>query len=257
MGADLGERLANVREYGRSMLRVNFNDFSDEQNRLQRCEGRLAFKLQERFHEGAENQWYGLGERLGDLIDRFDQKIAVFVGDCTLSANLFHFGSFNNFTFQKLDNFLDVSLTDKISDQIKNLLVYFERGQCVVFDDGQDVVDIVFQNLGVVFAQLENFLEYDHFHVVVIILLEQIQITLNGYFDSTRSRGELSDCVGAFKQYRWTLRRAHHENGTHKTRFLAWVCLANLSQHLKNNELENIANFRNWVITLHQVLKEF
>ena len=72
MRANLRERLANVCENGSSVLWVHFDDLSDEQDSFQRGEGRFAFKLEERLHEGTKYKRNRLREGLRDLVDRFD-----------------------------------------------------------------------------------------------------------------------------------------------------------------------------------------
>ena len=166
-----------------------------------------------------------------------------------------HLGGLQNFTLQKEDDLLDVSLTNQVSDKIEHLLIDFERNGGIVTDDCQDVVDVVLEDLGVVLAELKDFLENDDLDVVVIILLEKVQITLNGNFDGARCCGELSDCVGALEEDRWTLGGAHHEDGVHQARFLAWIGLADITKHLKNGQLEDITDFRNWIVTLHQIFE--
>ena len=112
---------------------------------------------------------------------------------------LVHLGSFQDFSLQELHNLLDVALTHEIGDQVEYFLVDLKRYDCIILNNSQDVIDVFLKNLEVVLAQLQNLVEHDHLHVVVIVLLQQIQIALNGHLDGARSRRELSNCIGAFE----------------------------------------------------------
>ena len=79
---------------------------------------------------------------------------------------------------------------------------------------------------------------------------------MNGNFDGTWGCGKLGDCICTLKKNRRALGFAHHENGAHQSLLLGWVCLAHLAEHLKDDELEDIANLAHRVIVLHQCLKE-
>ena len=47
MRANLGERLADVGENGRSVFWIHFNDLSNKQDGLEGCKGRFALELEE------------------------------------------------------------------------------------------------------------------------------------------------------------------------------------------------------------------
>ena len=166
-----------------------------------------------------------------------------------------HLGCLDDFALQELHDFLDVALADEVSDEIQHFLVNLKRDHCLILDDGEDVVYVILENLHVVMSELQDFLKNDDLHIVVIVLLQQVQVALNGHFNSARSRRELCDRVCALKQHRWTLRLAHHENGAHETLLLRWVRLAYLPEHLKDHKLEDVTDFRDSILSRHECLK--
>lgn len=136
------------------MLWVDFNDLSDEKDGFEGRERGFALELEERLHQRANHHWNRLWEGLRDLVDRLDEQVAILVCHSALSAMLVHFGRFDNLTLQELHNFFYISLADEIGEQIKHLLIDLKRDHSVVFNDRQDVIDVVLQDLEVVFAQL-------------------------------------------------------------------------------------------------------
>ena len=128
---------------------------------------------------------------------------------------LIHLSSFYNLSLQELDDLLDISLTDKVSDEVEYFLIDLERNYSVFLDNGQNIVDVVFKYLGVIFAKLENFFKNYNFDIVIIVLLKKIQVALNGNFYGAWSSSKLCYSICTFKQYRGTFRCAHHEYGVH------------------------------------------
>lgn len=118
---------------------------------------------------------------------------------------LIHLGGLQNLSLQELNDFLDVTLAHEISDQVKNLLIDLKGDDSIILNDSKDVVDVVLEDLEVVFAQLQDLVENDHLHVVVIVLLQQIQIALNCHFNGTGSCSELCDRVSALEENGRTL----------------------------------------------------
>ena len=51
MRTNFSEVVADIGENGGTMFWINLDYFSDEEDGLERGEGRLAFKLEERLHE--------------------------------------------------------------------------------------------------------------------------------------------------------------------------------------------------------------
>ena len=205
------------------MLRVHFNDLSDEQDSLQRCECGLAFELEERAHQGVQNHRNRLREGLSDLVDRLDEKVAILVRHGALRAVLVHLGSFDDLTLQELNHLLDIALADEVCDEVEHFLIDLQRDNSVIFDDSQDVGDVVLQHFDVVLAEGKDLLEDDHLHIVVVVLLEQAQVALDCNFDRAWRRCQLCDSIGAFKEHTGALRRAHHEDGVHEAGLLTRV----------------------------------
>jgi len=165
------------------MFWVHLDDLSDEENGLERSEGRLAFKFEERLHQWTQNHGDCLRIGLSDLVDRFDQQVAVFISNGSLRAVFLHFAGPSYLSLQEDDHLFDVARTDQVGDEFKHFLVDLQGDGCLVFDEAQDVGDVVFKNFRVLLPQLQELVENDHLHVVVVILLKQVQIALNSDLD--------------------------------------------------------------------------
>ena len=112
MRAYLGEIVADVSEYGRSVLWIDFNHFSDEQDSFKGGECRLALKLEERLHQRTQHQWDSLRIGLSDLVDGLYEQVPIFVGYRCLGSVLLHPTRPSNFPLKERNYFLDVPLAD-------------------------------------------------------------------------------------------------------------------------------------------------
>ena len=155
---------------------------------------------------------------------------------------LIHLGSLDDLTLEELNDLLDVALAHQVSDKIEHLLIDLERDDIIIFDDSQDVRDVVFEHFDVVLAKGKYLLKNNHLHIVIVVLLQKAQVALDSNFDCTWSRCQLCDSIGAFKKNTGALGRAHHEDSVHEARLLTRIRLAHLAQHLQDDELEDITN---------------
>lgn len=86
---------------------------------------------------------------------------------------LIHLGSLDDLTLEELNDLLNVALAHKICDKIEHFLIDLERDDSIIFDDSQDVRDVVFEHFDVVFAKGKDLLKNNHLHIVIVVLLQQ------------------------------------------------------------------------------------
>ena len=104
-----------------------------------------------------------------------------------------------DFAFKERDDLLQVSLADQVCYKFEDLLVDFKRNYGLVLYDVKDICGVVFEYLCVHPAEGQNLIKNDDLHIIVVVIIHQVQIALNGDFNSTWGCSKLSDGVCTFK----------------------------------------------------------
>jgi hypothetical protein len=84
----------------------------------------------------------------------------------------------------------------------------------------KDIRDVVLKQFCIFLTQLNDLIQYDQLHIVVVLLCEQVEVRLDGDLDGCRSRSQLSNSVGTLKEYRRALGVTKQEDSIHESLLL-------------------------------------
>jgi len=134
---------------------------------------------------------------LSNLVHAFNEKISVLVGAGWGRGYCFDFGtlifvgrsvfellSFADFTFQKHSNFFDVPLRSQVGNQLKDLLVDFNRLDRILSNNVKDVSHVLLKELGVLLFQTDKLIQNDQLNVVIVLILQKLEVRLDRNLDS-------------------------------------------------------------------------
>lgn len=91
-------------------------------------------------------------------------------------------------------------MISEIGDKLEHSLVNLDRLNGILIDEVDNITQIIFEELAVVFLESKDSVQNNQLDVIVILILDQIDVALNCNFDGGWGSGQLYDCISALKE---------------------------------------------------------